>query len=79
MLWVPRNIYCRDIRSGFKTLKVKQVEQNKKEAKMYSNMFARLSKLEANEKVWRLRRSNICLGRDSKSMVFVVHRCCNAN
>jgi hypothetical protein len=32
-------------------MKQKQVEQNKKEAKMYSNMFARLSKLEASEKV----------------------------
>lgn len=40
----------RDVRSAYKTLKQKQVEQNKKEAKMYSNMFARLSKLEADEK-----------------------------
>eukprot|EP00246_Nothoceros_aenigmaticus_P003382 TRINITY_DN1451_c0_g1_i1.p1 TRINITY_DN1451_c0_g1~~TRINITY_DN1451_c0_g1_i1.p1 ORF type:complete len:595 (+),score=183.93 TRINITY_DN1451_c0_g1_i1:170-1954(+) len=32
-----------------KSLKQKQIEQNKKEAKLYGNMFARLSKLEAKE------------------------------
>ncbi|CAM6096235.1 unnamed protein product [Calypogeia fissa] len=43
----PQN---REIRAAVKALKLKQAEQNKKEAKMYSNMFARLSKLEATEK-----------------------------
>ncbi|KAL3684851.1 hypothetical protein R1sor_002873 [Riccia sorocarpa] len=40
----------REIRQEFKLLKQRQVEQNKKEAKMYGNMFSRLSKLEASEK-----------------------------
>lgn len=42
---------CREIRSEYKVLRQKQIEQNKKEAKMYGNMFSRLSKLEASEKV----------------------------
>ncbi|KAL2652977.1 hypothetical protein R1flu_021105 [Riccia fluitans] len=40
----------RDIRQEYKVLKQKQIEQNKKEAKMYGNMFSRLSKLERTEK-----------------------------
>ncbi|XP_024521648.1 70 kDa peptidyl-prolyl isomerase [Selaginella moellendorffii] len=42
----PQN---RDLRMEYKSLKQKQVEYNKKEAKLYGNMFARLSKLEALE------------------------------
>jgi FK506-binding protein 4/5 len=44
----PQN---REVKLEYKLLKQKQVEQNKKEAKLYGNMFARLSKLEATEKV----------------------------
>ncbi|KAG6553480.1 hypothetical protein Mapa_004392 [Marchantia paleacea] len=40
----------REIRLEYKVLRQKQIEQNKKEAKMYGNMFSRLSKLEASEK-----------------------------
>jgi FK506-binding protein 4/5 len=43
----PQN---REVKLEYKLLKQKQVEQNKKEAKLYGNMFARLSKLEATEK-----------------------------
>ncbi|MCO5602826.1 hypothetical protein L7F22_056965 [Adiantum nelumboides] len=39
----------RDVKLEYRTLKQRQVEYNKKEAKMYGNMFARLSKLEAVE------------------------------
>lgn len=40
---------CREVLLLRRTLKQKQAEQNKKEAKLYGNMFARLSKLEAKE------------------------------
>jgi FK506-binding protein 4/5 len=42
----PQN---REVRLEYKVLKQKQVEQNKKEAKLYGNMFSRLNKLEATE------------------------------
>jgi FK506-binding protein 4/5 len=42
----PQN---REVRLEFKVLKQKQAEQNKKEAKLYGNMFSRLNKLEATE------------------------------
>eukprot|EP00249_Psilotum_nudum_P018292 c26731_g1_i3 orf=565-2328(-) len=42
----PQN---REVKLAYKTLKQKQIEYNKKEAKMYGNMFARLSKLEAEK------------------------------
>jgi FK506-binding protein 4/5 len=42
----PQN---REVRLEHKLLKQKQVEQNKKEAKLYGNMFSRLNKLEATE------------------------------
>ncbi|KAG0608755.1 hypothetical protein M758_8G129900 [Ceratodon purpureus] len=41
----------KEVKLEYKRLKQKQVEQNKKEAKLYGNMFARLSKMEAAEKV----------------------------
>jgi len=41
----------KEVKVEYKRLKQKQAEQNKKEAKLYGNMFARLSKLEAAEKV----------------------------
>jgi FK506-binding protein 4/5 len=44
----PQN---REVRLEYKVLKQKQVEQNKKEAKLYGNMFSRLNKLEATEQV----------------------------
>jgi FK506-binding protein 4/5 len=44
----PQN---REVRLEFKVLKQKQAEQNKKEAKLYGNMFSRLNKLEATEQV----------------------------
>ncbi|KAG0608754.1 hypothetical protein M758_8G129900 [Ceratodon purpureus] len=40
----------KEVKLEYKRLKQKQVEQNKKEAKLYGNMFARLSKMEAAEK-----------------------------
>eukprot|EP00271_Cylindrocystis_brebissonii_P015505 TRINITY_DN38413_c0_g1_i1.p1 TRINITY_DN38413_c0_g1~~TRINITY_DN38413_c0_g1_i1.p1 ORF type:complete len:597 (-),score=203.22 TRINITY_DN38413_c0_g1_i1:734-2524(-) len=40
----------RDLKLEFRNLKVKLAEQNKKEAKLYGNMFARLNKLEEKEK-----------------------------
>ncbi|KAJ7570465.1 hypothetical protein O6H91_01G120900 [Diphasiastrum complanatum] len=40
----PQN---REVRLEYKTLKRRQIEYNKKEAKLYGNMFSRLSKLEA--------------------------------
>ncbi|KAI5058641.1 hypothetical protein GOP47_0026811 [Adiantum capillus-veneris] len=39
----------RDVKLEYRTLKQRQIEYNKKEAKMYGNMFARLSKLESIE------------------------------
>ncbi|KAH9305118.1 hypothetical protein KI387_009522, partial [Taxus chinensis] len=39
----------RDVKLEYKTLKEKQKEYNKKEAKFYGNMFARMSKLEELE------------------------------
>eukprot|EP00270_Netrium_digitus_P011516 TRINITY_DN366_c0_g1_i4.p1 TRINITY_DN366_c0_g1~~TRINITY_DN366_c0_g1_i4.p1 ORF type:complete len:207 (+),score=83.13 TRINITY_DN366_c0_g1_i4:2946-3566(+) len=39
----------RDLKLEYKTLKQKVAEQNKKEAKIFGNMFARLNKLEAKE------------------------------
>ncbi|KAH9297279.1 hypothetical protein KI387_028961, partial [Taxus chinensis] len=42
----PQN---REVRLAFKTLKKKQIEYNKKDAKFYGNIFARLNKLEASE------------------------------
>eukprot|EP01018_Ginkgo_biloba_P006255 Gb_32981 [translate_table: standard] len=39
----------RDVKLEYKTLKEKQKEYNKKEAKLYGNMFARMSKLEEVE------------------------------
>lgn len=41
----------KEVKLEYKRLKQKQIEQNKKEAKLYGNMFARLSKLEAAETV----------------------------
>ena len=41
----------KEVKLEYKRLKQKQIEQNKKEAKLYGNMFARLSKMEASEKV----------------------------
>lgn len=41
----------KEVKLEYKRLKQKQVEQNKKEAKLYGNMFARLNKMEAAEKV----------------------------
>lgn len=41
----------KEVKLEYKRLKQKQAEQNKKEAKLYGNMFARLSKMEAAEKV----------------------------
>ncbi|XP_024404088.1 peptidyl-prolyl cis-trans isomerase FKBP62 isoform X2 [Physcomitrium patens] len=43
----PQN---REVKLEYKRLKQKLAEQNKKEAKLYGNMFARLSKMEAAEK-----------------------------
>ncbi|KAJ7295553.1 hypothetical protein O6H91_14G016500 [Diphasiastrum complanatum] len=40
----PQN---REVRLEFKTLKQRQIEYNKKEAKLYGNMFARVNKLES--------------------------------
>jgi FK506-binding protein 4/5 len=40
----------KEVKLEYKRLKQKQIEQNKKEAKLYGNMFARLSKMEAAEK-----------------------------
>jgi FK506-binding protein 4/5 len=40
----------KEVKLEYKRLKQKQAEQNKKEAKLYGNMFARLNKLEAAEK-----------------------------
>lgn len=42
----PQN---REVRLEYKILKQKQIEYNKKDAKLYGNMFARLNKLEAFE------------------------------
>eukprot|EP01018_Ginkgo_biloba_P039856 Gb_32210 [translate_table: standard] len=42
----PQN---REVRLEYKTLKQRQIEYNKKEAKLYGNMFVRLKKLEAFE------------------------------
>eukprot|EP00252_Welwitschia_mirabilis_P017965 TRINITY_DN40097_c0_g1_i1.p1 TRINITY_DN40097_c0_g1~~TRINITY_DN40097_c0_g1_i1.p1 ORF type:complete len:559 (+),score=133.00 TRINITY_DN40097_c0_g1_i1:209-1885(+) len=39
----------RDVKLEYRTLKEKQKEYNKKEAKFYGNMFARMSKLEETE------------------------------
>lgn len=39
----------RDVKLAYRTLKQRQIEYNKKEAKMYGNMFARLSKPELGE------------------------------
>lgn len=39
----------RDAKQEFRVLKVKVAEQNKKEAKIYGNMFSRMSKLEEKE------------------------------
>ncbi|KAH7277622.1 hypothetical protein KP509_39G059500 [Ceratopteris richardii] len=39
----------RDVKLEYKALRQKQTEYNKKEAKMYANMFSKLSKLEAVE------------------------------
>lgn len=40
----------RDVKLEYKTLKEKMKEYNKKEAKFYGNMFAKMSKLESNNK-----------------------------
>lgn len=37
----------RDVKLEYRTLKQRQIEHNKREAKMYGNMFARLGKLES--------------------------------
>ncbi|GLJ43337.1 hypothetical protein SUGI_0900200 [Cryptomeria japonica] len=42
----PQN---REVRLEYKTLKKKQIEHNKKDAKFYGNIFSRLNKLEASE------------------------------
>lgn len=41
----------KEVKLEYKRLKQKQAEQNKKEAKLYGNMFARLSKMEDAEKL----------------------------
>jgi FK506-binding protein 4/5 len=41
----------KDVKLEYKRLKQKLAEQNKKEAKLYGNMFARLSKMDAAEKI----------------------------
>ena len=43
------SFFLRDVKLEYKTLKQRQIEYNKKEKKLYGNMFARLSKLEALE------------------------------
>lgn len=39
----------REVKLAYRTLKERQSEYNKKEAQMYGNMFARLSKPESGE------------------------------
>lgn len=39
----------RDVKLEYKTLKEKVKEYNKKDAKFYGNMFAKLNKLETND------------------------------
>ena len=40
---------CRDVKAEQKKLRQKVADANKKEAKIYGNMFARLSKMEEKE------------------------------
>lgn len=42
-------VVTRDVKLEYKTLKEKMKEFNKKEAKFYGNMFAKLNKLESVE------------------------------
>ena len=42
---------CRDVKAEQKKLRQKVAEVNKKEAKIYGNMFARLSKMEEKETI----------------------------
>lgn len=44
----PQN---KEVKLEYKVLKQKQIEQNKKEAKLYGNMFARKGNLEPTGKV----------------------------
>lgn len=54
-LHLPSSEFCfwcsgiRDVKLEYKTLKEKMKEYNKKEAKFYGNMFAKLNKLSTTE------------------------------